>query len=142
MQKKINTVVLTIVGLLILSVAVFAAKPPVKVTKAFANKFSNAKNVKWGKENLKEWEAEFLLNGVKMSANFGNDGSWVETESEIPIGELPAAVAASIKSHHAGWEIVHAYRIESAAKGTFYEAEIKLGKKKKEVLINEDGSVK
>ena len=127
-------------SVLILSAVTFAAKPPVKVTKAFESKFSNATNVKWGKENAKEWEAEFTVNGVKISANFANDGSWIETESEIAVADLPDAVASTIKSLHAGWEVSHAYKIESASKGTSYELEIKSGKKKQEVMLKEDGT--
>ena len=75
-----------------------------------------------------------------MSANFKNDGSWVETETEIAVADLPTAVASSIRSGHTGWTVSHAYRIESASKGTFYEAEITSRGKKKEVMLNEDGS--
>ena len=137
---KIRSIIFTVASVLILSVVTFAAKPPVKVTKAFESKFSDAANIKWAKENAKEWEAAFTVNGVKMSANFANDGSWVETESEIVIAELPDAVASSIKSLHTGWEVSHAYKIESASKGTSYELEIKSGKKKQEVMLKEDGT--
>ena len=137
---KIKTIIFSILGLLALSAAVFAAKPPTKVTKAFEAKFANAANVKWGKENATEWEAEFTLNGVKISANFKNDGSWVETETEIAVADLPTAVAAAIKSGHAGWTVSHAFKIESASKGTSYEVEITSGGKKKEVMLKEDGT--
>ena len=40
-----------------------------------------ATDVKWGKESAKEYEAEFRLNGNNVSANFGSDGAWVETET-------------------------------------------------------------
>ena len=129
-----------VASVLVLAGAAFAAVPPAKVTNAFNAKFAHAANVKWAKENAKEWEAEFTIDGVKMSANFANDGSWVETETEIPIGDLPSAVASSIKRSHAGWTVTHSYRIESASKGTFYEAEIRSGKKKQEVILKEDGS--
>ncbi len=137
---KIRSIIYALAGVLVLSAAVFAAKPPAKVIRAFEAKFSNASNVKWGRENSTEWEAGFTLNGVKMSANFKNDGSWVETETEISVADLPAVVASAIKSGHAGWTVTHAYRIESASKGTFYEAEIASGGKKKEIMLKEDGS--
>ena len=125
---KIRTIILSIVGMLVLSSAVFAAK------------FAKAANVKWEKEKSGEWEAGFTLEGVKMAANFKEDGSWVETETEIAVADFPAAVASAIKSGNAGWTISHVYRIESASKGTFYEAEIKSGGKKKEVMLHEDGT--
>jgi len=66
---------------------------PAAVTKAFNSRYPGATNVKWGKENAKEFEAEFKLNGDNVSANFGADGSWVETETVIKVTDLPAAVA-------------------------------------------------
>src|SRR5216683_4680125 len=64
---------------------------PAAVQKAFEQKFPKATKVGWGKENEKEWEAEFTFNGSKLSANFTSDGVWVETEKEIAISELPKA---------------------------------------------------
>ena len=61
---KFKSIILSIIGILVISAVAFAAKPPVKVTKAFAAKFSNATNVRWGKENATEWEAGFTLGGV------------------------------------------------------------------------------
>ncbi len=133
---------ISLICVLILSVAVMAAVPPAKVKKAFETKFPGATAVKWGKENSKEWEAEFSVDSVKMSANFAVDGTWLETETEIAAAELPEAVAAAIKTQHPKAAIVHAYMIESAAKSTFYEVELKTGKKKSEVMLDKDGLAK
>lgn len=74
-----------------------------------------------------------------MSANFSNDGVWLETETEIKIADLPVAVSAAIKTKYASWAITSASKIE-AAKGTQFEADIKKGKEKKEILLNADGT--
>src|SRR4051812_16000252 len=137
---NIKSIILIATSILILTGAAFAAVPPAKVTKAFEAKFANASDVKWGKESAKEWEAEFTFEGVKTSANFSTDGSWVETESEVKVSDLPDAVAASIIRTHPNATVLHAYRIESARNGISYEAEIKAGKKKMEVILKEDGS--
>jgi hypothetical protein len=136
-MKKI---VLIVASLFVFSAFVFAAKPPAKVQKAFNSKFPEAASVKWAKENSKEWEAEFTVNGVKTSANFKTTGDWVETESQIDISELPEAVTAAIKKLHPKSEITAAYRIESATAGTKYEADVKTGKKITEVILKEDGT--
>ncbi|MCC7401024.1 MAG: PepSY-like domain-containing protein [Chitinophagaceae bacterium] len=116
----------------------------VKVTeaakKAFAEKFPNATDVKWGKENAKEYEAEFKLNGQPVSANFKLDGSWVETESSIPVSDLPVAVSNALKTKYPGLPILKAEKTEKPGGKIIYEAVIKIHGKKKEIELNPDGT--
>lgn len=65
---------------------------PSAVQIAFQEKFPQSSDVTWEKESDQELEAAFTLNGEKMSANFSQDGTWLETESEIKEHELPEAV--------------------------------------------------
>ena len=113
---------------------------PKAVTDAFATKFPGATNVKWGKENAKEYEAEFQLNSKNISANFGMDGSWMETETEIPVSELPSAVHKAITSKYPAATITGADKIEQPGGKILYEADIKTGGKTKEVELHPDGS--
>lgn len=113
---------------------------PGDVQKAFEQKFPKATNVSWGKENKTEWEAEFTLDGGKFSANFTNDGTWVETEKKIAVSEFPKPVADAIQKQYPGWKITEADRTETAKNGLIYEADIKSGMQKKEVAFKEDGT--
>lgn len=61
-------------ALLIVTIT-FATEAPKAVLKTFAKKFPTAKSVQWEKENAKEYEASFTMDGVKYSASFSNDGS-------------------------------------------------------------------
>lgn len=70
-----------------------------------------------------EWEAEFETGDVESSANFSADGSWLETETEIALAELPAAVRTALQ----GKKVKEAARIERADGSIVYEAEV--GKK-------------
>jgi hypothetical protein len=115
-------------------------KVPAAVKTAFNAKFPNATNVKWGKENAKEFEAEFKLNNKAISANFGMDGSWVETESGIPVSDLPAAVSAAIKAKYPGAPFTGAEKTEQPGNKVIYEVTIKVNGKKKGIEINPDGS--
>ncbi len=119
----------------------FAGTPPAAVQKSFEQKFPNAKDVSWGKEKKQEWEAEFSLDGKKLSANFMSDGAWVETEREISASEFPKAVSEAISKTYPGWKIEKAETTETPKNGIIYEADLKSGMQKKKVAFKEDGSV-
>src|SRR5258708_7536875 len=125
-----------IFSLLLLYVCTAAAtnaqgiKVPAGVTKAFNAKFPGAREVKWGKENAKEYEAEFKVNNGAVSANFNSDGSWTETETTIPVSDLPAPVSAAIVAKYPGAVISVAEKVEKPGK-VYYEVQLKAGGKKK-----------
>jgi len=130
--------------LMIMSVALiyscsYAGTPPAAVQKAFEKKFPNATSVSWGKEGDKEWEAEFTFDGDKISANFAEDGTWLETEQEIKSESLPKAVIEAINLKYSGWTITEADKTETLKHGTIFEADLKKGKEKKAVAFKEDG---
>ncbi len=134
------------VFLIIMSVAFicscsYAGTPPDAVKEAFVKKFPSATGVTWGKEGTKEWEAEFTFEGDKISANFANDGTWLETEKEIKIADLPKDVSEAILSKYPGWSITEADKTDSAKHGTIYEIDLKKGVEKKEVAFKADGTV-
>ena len=94
----------------------FAGTPPDAVKKAFAKKFPTATQVSWGKESAKEWEADFIFEGSKISANFLQDGTW-------------------------DWKIVEADLTETAKNGTIYEVDLKKGLKSKSLAFKENGTI-
>jgi hypothetical protein len=115
-------------------------KVPDAVKNAFSLKYPGASNVKWGKENAKEFEAEFKLNNNSMSANFGSDGNWVETESGIPVSELPAPVSAAIKAKYPGGIVSVAEKTEQPGNKVFYEVVVKVNGKKRSMELKADGT--
>ena len=60
-----------------------------EVRSAFEEKFPQAKDVQWEQTKTAKQEAEFTLNGEEMSATFSQDGTWLETESEIEESDFP-----------------------------------------------------
>ena len=114
-------------------------KAPSVITEAFAKQFPNADKVKWGKENAKEYEAEFVLKGTRMSANYDLHGNWKETETEIPVKNLPGTVVKSINAKYPGAIIFEADEIENTGGKIIFEADIKVNGKKKEVELLADG---
>lgn len=119
----------------------FALTPPQVVKTAFDAKFPSATKVSWGKESAKEWEADFVFEGTKISAVFNEDGTWMETEKKIYTADLPKAVLDAIRAKYVGWRIVEVDKTESAKHGSIYEADLKKGTKKKGVAFKEDGTL-
>ena len=131
---------LIITGFAWICTAAFAVNPPSEVQKSFEQKFPKAVNVKWEKENAKEWEAAFNFNGEKLSANFTNAGSWVETEKKIAVSDLPIPVTQAVNKKYPAWKIIGAEKTETAKNAMIYEAIIKSGSHKKEVAFKADGA--
>jgi len=110
------------IAIIILLLAACGEAPsvPASVKTAFDQKFTDAKSVKWEKENDTEWEAEFKLKGNEYSANFNADGSWVETEHEIQLAELPALIKTAIETDYPELKIEE-IEISEKADGILYE---------------------
>lgn len=124
-----NIVSLLVILFAIISVA-NAQDVPSKVKDAFAKKFPNARQVEWGKENAKVFEAEFVLDGTHMSANFDTRGNWKETEVAILYSDLPAAVQQTLKSDYSEAEVKHIFKVNQPGK-TLYEVAVANGNEEK-----------
>ena len=113
---------------------------PAPVKTSFNNKFPGATDIKWEKENKKELEANFKMNNADVSANFGLDGTWVETETTIPSSELPAAVTNTINTKYPESVYERTEKIEKPGGKILYEVNITVNGKKRELELNPDGS--
>lgn len=113
---------------------------PANVKTAFNQKFPTATNVKWGKENSKEWEAEFKMDNKEYSANYDNNGSWIETEYVITTNEIPEEVKTAIDKDYVGYNIALS-EVSETVTGKVYEFELKKGTKKIEVAFDPYGKV-
>ena len=69
------------------------AEVPKAVVTSFQTHFKGAKAEGWDKEKNGEYEAEFKMNKVEMSANFSADGTLMETETEIATNTLQSRIA-------------------------------------------------
>jgi hypothetical protein len=112
---------------------------PAAVQKAFEARFPAASQVHWGKESRKEYEAEFLLNGKSVSANFDLNGKWIETESIISKEELPQPVLASILRQYPDAKYKTVEKVEMPGK-TQYEMTLIVKGRKKNIELRADGS--
>ena len=112
---------------------------PKSVLTSFQTHFKGAKANAWDKEKNGEFEAEFEMNKVEMSANFSSDGTLIETEEEIAISSLPKSVEEYINKNYLGSKIEEAAKITDASGKMTYEAEIKKGKEEVELLFDSNG---
>lgn len=124
-----------------LPLSMCAQKAPSAVQTAFKKHFPTVTKVDYDKEKNGEYEAEFKLNGVEMSANFMADGTWRETETEIATTALPANITKAIATKYPNAKVVGAAKIETSDRGLLYEADLKTGMKKSEVLFDAVGNV-
>lgn len=137
--KKKIVLTLFFIGILYNSIA-FAGDPPEIVTAAFKEKFPGAEKVKWDKENQHEYEAAFMWNGIKYSANFSDKGAWLETESPVAVQELPTAVQINFTQQHPQIKEYHVSKIEFANGTMKFEFECKKGLQTIEYFYLTDGT--
>ncbi len=137
-MKNIFLVAIAIVVTYTISIA--QTKTPVAVSSAFASKFPGATKVKWGKEGAHEFEAEFEMAGMKNSANYSEDGKWLETETGIKYESLPEKVRMAFEKSHKSSEVKETSSIETSKGRSFYEIEIKQGIKTVELFYSADGA--
>lgn len=114
-------------------------KVPEAVKAAFVKQFPAATNVKWGKENAREWESNFVMEGKTYSANYSSAGVWLETERQSSVKELPENVTKTFYEKHHGIVIREVMIIETSKGEIRYEIEFKQGLKLKEYLYSADG---
>lgn len=127
--------------LIISTTTIFAGvNPPQAVLTAFKQKFPTVTKVEWEKENATEYEANFEMSGTETSANFKEDGTWVETETEVAYFSLPEAVKKSFEKQVTA-KPKEASKIDKPNGVTYYEVEYKDGVKTIEVLFNADGTL-
>ena len=126
-------------AVLILAQACSQNKVPENVIAAFNNKFAKATHIRWDRENQKEWEAEFKMDGRTYSANFSNQGKWMETEYHVDLTELPDSVKSALgtfKNYK-----VKASEVSEKNTSKNYEFILKNSEEKLEVVIDVSGKI-
>lgn len=109
-------------------------KVPAAVKKSFQIEFPGITSTKWELED-KNYEANFKSNGQWMSAVIDVKGTLLETETEIPVSELPSTVKAYISQHYKSATVKEAALMKKANGDVVYEAEVN----HKDILFNNKG---
>ena len=96
---------------------------PQVVQQAFSKKYPAAQKVEW-EEEKGEYEAEFKMDKKEMSARFQEDGSWLETETELGKKDLPESVKLAISNQFADFELEKAELLETPETPLAYEVKL------------------
>jgi len=99
-----------------------AGKVPASVKTNFVKQYPGVAT-KWEKENGK-YEASFKKDGNTMSALFEKNGTMTESETDIKVSALPAAVLAYVKANYKGKTVKEGAKITKADGTVMYEAEV------------------
>jgi hypothetical protein len=100
------------------------ATPPVAVKESFTKNFPGITVKSWDKEDNK-YEANFIKDGKTMSATFDTNGTLEETETDIAVKELPAAITSYVQNNYKDAHITEAAMITKPNGEKLYEAEVK-----------------
>ena len=139
-MKKIISLSITL--MMFVSNAICITHIPESILKKFNQKFPNATEVKWRKENSKEYEANFFLNGIKYSTNYNINGDWLETESEIFFKDLPEVIRDAFYKKFGKETIIKSVeKIEKNDSSVNYEIEYKSSIKKREIIFDSKGKI-
>jgi hypothetical protein len=132
-MKRLLGFVVILMAMSVTSCAQKNIKAPVNVSSSFAKDFPGV-TAKWEKEGAK-YEANFKLDGKKMSAVYNANGSKEETEQDIKVSELPQIIKDYISKNYKGEKIKEAAIITRANGEVNYEAEVK----GMDLLFSKDG---
>lgn len=109
---------------------------PAAVKNALNQKYPQAKNVGWEKENG-NYEANWGgKSGEDNSVQFTPSGNFIEIVIAIPVSELPKQAITYVAKHYKGAKITEAGKVTNAAGNLSYEAEVK----GKDVIFDEHGN--
>lgn len=135
-----NYLIILILGFLFSSSILKANGVPDFIKKSFQEKFPSAKKVRWEMEERKDYEASFLLNGKEVSVTYSPEGQLKETEEEIATSELPKAVIDALNKKHPNIKIHEAAKIERSDNTIVYETEVRINRKKTDLLFDQNGN--
>lgn len=92
--------------------------------KSLAQKFPSAKNINWQAEDT-YYNATFTDYDLKTSAWFEPSGTWVMTETDITLQQLPDAIKIAFNgSKYAQWKVDDVEKLERAGLETVYVLEL------------------
>lgn len=112
---------------------------PANVKAAFIKEYPNIKKFTWEKEG-NSYEVEFNLKNVETSIVYDATAHKKETESIVPINNLPLHAKEYISEKYPSYKITEASKIVNDTNIVIYEAEITLDKKLIDLIFDANGT--
>jgi hypothetical protein len=121
---------------------VTADKVPASVKQALQSRFPEVGKVEWKISRDKDFEAEFTLKSVEITVKFDLAGKWLETETQIPLIEVPKAAIDVLADKFKGYKIVETQSLRLASDSKMiYEIHLDNNKEVLKALLYADGTV-
>ena len=86
------------------------------------------------------YEVEIYHNSQKKDVYYNYRLNWVYTKWDIPLSELPSAVAQNVTASYPNYYIKDASFVEAPG-STYYEVEIEKGNIEKELRVSPNGQI-
>lgn len=114
---------------------------PKAVRENFKKMYPGENDPDWHIDKNGYFESKFKKKGIHYRADYKSDGTWVETEQNISKKDLPKAVRKKLEKDYDYKKIYEIEKVDHPTKGIFYDVEIKIDGKKKDIEFLEDGTV-
>lgn len=112
------------------------------VKSSFEKMYPGAEVIEWELEKNNIYEVEFNYNSLKYEADYAEDGTWICTEREIGINEIPAVVSENLKkSEWSSWQIDEVEELSSPGQDKYYEIELEQASNKLYLYYLPNGSL-
>ena len=119
-----------------------AGKVPAKVRVALQAKFPGVTKVEWKLKSDKNYEAEFELKDVEVTAKFDDNGKWLETETAIEQSALTKEVLPTISKGYKEYKIIETQKVERADnKSMLFEVHLENAEEMLKVQLEANGAV-
>lgn len=117
-------------------------KVPSHVADALHKRYPHAEKVEW-QDNITAFEAEFYLNGHKISSSFNKHGDWMSTERKIEFDQLPILVQEGFhQSKYRGWKKTNIIEINRIRENLQYKISIRKSEvQKKHLYFDTNGKL-
>lgn len=109
-----------------------------ELQKALIEKYPGATRIEWEVE-AGYYVADFYDNTYETSAWFLPDGTWHQTETDLPYTALPELVQASIQKDYSAWRVDDVDKIERKEAEIVYAIEIEKDKQEKHLRYSAEG---
>ena len=141
MKNPYPYILVSILFLLTYCSAISQNEVPVKVQENFEKKYPGENDPDWHIDKNGNFESHFKIDGEKYRADFSPNGNWIETENNIKKKELPKAIKRILNKKYKDVKIYEIEKVDHFSKGIFYDVELKIDGKKKDIEFKGDGSV-